>query len=82
MIIRHLEAETFRRVCMSFDAWIVSFGLSRVLIDLKLLASPTAYSVMLVTALVDAYLLYLYFGKAKSASLKEKNTGIYNPADH
>jgi len=82
LIIRHVEAETFRRVCMSFDAWIVSFGLSRVLIDLGLLASPAAYSVMLATALVDAYLLYLFFGKARSASLKEKNAGVYNPADH
>src|SRR5690349_7295651 len=32
--IRRLDAETFRRICMSFDAWIVGFGLSRVLIEL------------------------------------------------
>jgi len=25
--IRHVDAETFRRICMSFDAWIVGFGL-------------------------------------------------------
>jgi uncharacterized membrane protein YfcA len=81
LIIRHLEAETFRRVCMSFDAWIVSFGLSRVLIELRLLASPAAYSVMLATLLIDAYLLYLFFGKARSHSLKEKRAGIYNPVD-
>src|SRR6267378_7660590 len=31
--IRRLDAETFRRICMSFDAWIVGFGLSRVLIE-------------------------------------------------
>ena len=34
--IRRLDAETFRRICMSFDAWIVGFGLSRVLIELAL----------------------------------------------
>src|SRR5258706_6329103 len=25
-VIRHLDAETFRRICMSFDAWVVGFG--------------------------------------------------------
>ena len=59
--IRRLDAETFRRICMSFDAWVVGFGLSRVFIDLNLIASPWAYSVMAVTILIDAYLLYLFF---------------------
>src|SRR5258706_8297780 len=31
--IRRLEPETFRRVCMSLDVWIVGFRLSQVLID-------------------------------------------------
>ena len=60
-IIRQLDAETFRRICMSFDAWVIGFGLSRVLIDLTLMASPTAYSVWLVVILFDLYLLYQYF---------------------
>src|SRR5215831_10699109 len=38
-VIRRLDAETFRRICMSFDAWVVGFGLSRVLIELKLLGA-------------------------------------------
>src|SRR4051794_14056371 len=59
--IRRLDAETFRRICMSFDAWVVGFGLSRVFIDLNLIASPLAYSVMAVTILIDTYLLYLFF---------------------
>ncbi|MEK6603154.1 MAG: sulfite exporter TauE/SafE family protein, partial [Nitrospirota bacterium] len=25
-LIRRLDAETFRRICMSFDAWVVGFG--------------------------------------------------------
>src|SRR6266567_8437354 len=41
-IIRRLDAETFRRICMSFDAWVVGFGLSRVLIELNLMESPWA----------------------------------------
>ena len=60
-VIRRLDAETFRRICMSFDAWIVGFGLSRVLIELNLMESPWAYSVMAVTILIDAYLLYIFF---------------------
>jgi len=60
-LIRRLDAEMFRRICMSFDAWVVGFGLSRVLIDLKLMAGPWAYAVMAVTILIDSYLLYVFF---------------------
>jgi uncharacterized protein len=62
-VIRRLDAETFRRICMSFDAWVVGFGLSRVLIELNLMESPWAYSVMAVTILIDLYLLYIFFKK-------------------
>jgi len=60
-LIRRLDAETFRRICMSFDAWVVGFGLSRVLIELNLMESPWAYNVMAVAILIDAYLLYIFF---------------------
>jgi uncharacterized protein len=59
--IRRVDAETFRRICMSFDAWVVGFGLSRVLIELDLMESPWAYCVMAITILIDAYLLYIFF---------------------
>jgi hypothetical protein len=65
--IRRMDAETFRRICMSFDAWVVGFGLSRVLIELNLLASPTAYSVMAATILIDACLLYVFFSTRRAA---------------
>ena len=68
-VIRRLDAETFRRICMSFDAWVVAFGLSRVLIELHLMESPWAYSVMVVTILIDAYLLYIFF-TARSARIR------------
>src|ERR1700720_2208775 len=60
-VIRRLDAETFRRICMSFDAWVVGFGLSRVLIELELIASPWAYGVLAGTILIDVYLLYIFF---------------------
>jgi uncharacterized membrane protein YfcA len=64
-VIRRLDAETFRRICMSFDAWVVGFGLSRVLIELDLMESPWAFSVMAATILIDVYLLYIFFTARK-----------------
>ena len=61
VLIQHLPPETFRRLCMSFDAWVVGFGLSRVLIELKLAESPWAYSVLAAVIVVDGCLLFLFF---------------------
>jgi uncharacterized membrane protein YfcA len=60
-LIRRLAAETFRRVCMSFDAWIVGFGFSRALIDLGVLGDPAAYLVLATAAAIDLALLYQFF---------------------
>src|SRR5438874_8726417 len=79
-LIRRLDAETFRRICMSFDAWVVGFGLSRVLIDLNLMASPWAYSVMAATMMIDCYLLYIFFTVQKAAS-KQSQTPPVTSAD-
>jgi uncharacterized protein len=65
--IRRLDAETFRRICMSFDVWIVAFGLSRVLIELNLAENPWAYSVMALAIWLDIYLLYVFFTRQRSA---------------
>ncbi|HTN69862.1 MAG TPA: sulfite exporter TauE/SafE family protein, partial [Methylomirabilota bacterium] len=62
-LVRRTPVETFRRICMSFDAWVVGFGLSRVLVALELLASPAAYGVWFLVAILDAYLLYLFFNQ-------------------
>jgi len=66
-LIRRLDAETFRRVCMSFDVWIVGFGLSRVLIDLKLAHGALAYGPMAVAIVLDAWLLYVFFSRRGAA---------------
>lgn len=65
-LLQRMDAETFRRICMSFDAWVVGFGLSRVLIELNLLASPSAYSVMAAAILIDACLLYVFFSARRA----------------
>src|SRR6516225_9901070 len=71
-LIRRLDAETFRRICMSFDAWVVGFGLSRVLIELNLMESPWVYSVLAVTILIDTYLLYTFFTVQRPASKRSQ----------
>jgi uncharacterized membrane protein YfcA len=60
-VIRHVEAETFRRVCMSFDAWVVGFGLSTLLRVLHIVDGPEAYGVLAGVAGIDAVLLYRFF---------------------
>jgi uncharacterized membrane protein YfcA len=65
--IRRLNAETFRRVCMSFDVWVVGFGLSRVLVDVKLAHGALAYGPMIAAMLLDACLLYVFFSKRAGA---------------
>lgn len=59
-LVRKVGIETFRRVCMSFDAYLVSFGFARTLTAAGV--SPAiAYSVMIVTAIIDTKLLLAYF---------------------
>jgi uncharacterized membrane protein YfcA len=60
-LIRYMNSETFRRICMSFDAWIVGFGLARTIIELKLLSASSAYGVWGLIILFDFFLLYQYF---------------------
>ena len=60
-LIRQMKVETFRRICMSFDAWIVGFGVSTVLRDTKLVPGAGAYLFLLTVIVVDAVLLYRFF---------------------
>lgn len=60
-IIRHIRAEVFRRICMSFDAWVVGFGLSGLVKDLKIIESNAAYLVLAGVILLDLIILYRFF---------------------
>lgn len=64
-IIRRVHTETFRRVCMSFDAWVVAFGISTVLRELGLATSGAAISVLTAVMLIDGWLLYRYFSNPR-----------------
>jgi hypothetical protein len=56
---------------MSFDAWVVGFGFSRVLNDLGLVESPWAYNLLAATILIDAYLLWTFFAARRAAFTNE-----------
>ena len=61
IVIQHVRVETFRRICMSFDAWVVAFGLSRLLQELGLVVSNNSYLVLVGVAIIDTWLLYRFF---------------------
>ena len=67
MIIQRVRPETFRRICMSFDAWVVAFGLSRLLGELKLVETSAAYLVLVAVALLDTWMLYRFFSGSIAA---------------
>ena len=60
-LIRWMDPETFRRICMAFDALIVAFGMSRVLIELNLATAFTTYSILMIVMTLNAYLLFRFF---------------------
>jgi uncharacterized membrane protein YfcA len=60
-LIRHMRVETFRRICLSFDAWVVGFGVSTILRDLGIVQGPAAYLFLWAVIAVDAVLLYRFF---------------------
>jgi uncharacterized protein len=77
-VIRRVGAETFRRVCMSFDAYLVSFGLARTLVEVGV--SPVAaYQLLIATAIVDTRLLWTFF-RARRPALVETQPALLEAA--
>src|SRR5215208_1109575 len=60
-VIRHVRAETFRRICMSFDAWVVAFGLAGLIRTLRLGGNTAAYAEFVAVVVFDLWLLYRFF---------------------
>ena len=67
-LISRIGVETFRRVCMSFDAYLVSFGLARTLVDAGM-APVVAYQVMVLAGVIDAALLCQFFVARRSSNI-------------
>ncbi len=79
VLIRTLDAETFRRICMSFDAWVVGFGASRIVADLGLSASPRAYGVLALAVAIDTVLLYRFFARQRAGPAGSASPGAADP---
>ena len=60
-LIRHIRPETFRRICMSFDAWVVAFGLAGLIRTLHLGGNGAAYAEFFAVVAFDLWLLYRFF---------------------
>ncbi len=60
-VIRQVRPETFRRICMSFDAWVVGFGISTLLQQLHVIEGGAAFSVLTGVGTLDLWLLYRFF---------------------
>lgn len=60
-LIRLMDPETFRRICMAFDGLVVGFGLSRVLVELDLATPVTTYGILSIVVVINGYLLFRFF---------------------
>ncbi|MQA30212.1 MAG: TSUP family transporter [Luteitalea sp.] len=74
-IIRRMRAETFRRICMSFDAWVVAFGLSKLVRDLALVQSRAAYGILAVVIAIDIWLLRRFFVRRLDDDERDRAAG-------
>ncbi|MEO7729680.1 MAG: sulfite exporter TauE/SafE family protein [Kofleriaceae bacterium] len=83
-LIRKLHSETFRRICMSFDAWLVGFGLSRVVSQLGIVSPLIAFQLLTLTAVIDAVLLKRFFSRPRTPTPEPTPapvaTGYHDPS--
>jgi hypothetical protein len=61
LITTRVAAETFRRICMSFDAWIVGYGLSKTVVQTMRVSEVTPYLSLSGVIAIDLALLYRFF---------------------
>jgi uncharacterized membrane protein YfcA len=67
LMIRRVRAETFRRVCMSFDVWVVAFGFTSMLRLLAVADAMTAFTMFAAVSTFDLFLLYRFFSREHGA---------------
>ncbi|MEW5850685.1 MAG: sulfite exporter TauE/SafE family protein [Myxococcota bacterium] len=68
LLIARVQPEVFRRVCMSFDIWVVAFGLSRVMPELKLIDAGYSWHVFLLPVVIDLVILVHFFLARRKAA--------------
>jgi len=64
--VKRLDVPTFRRICMSFDAWIVGYGLSSILANYWL--GTSAYLILTAVIIIDVILLYYFFTRQRKTA--------------
>jgi uncharacterized membrane protein YfcA len=67
VLLRRLEPESFRRICMGVNAAFIAFGLARSTIDMHILTPSVAYGAMLVVGAGEAILVARYFVRRRVA---------------
>jgi membrane protein implicated in regulation of membrane protease activity len=60
---------------MSFDAWLVGFGLSRVISQLGIVSPALAFQLLTLTAVIDAVLLKRFFSRPRKPAPASVATG-------
>jgi uncharacterized membrane protein YfcA len=79
-LIRHIRPETFRRICMSFDAWVVAFGLAGLIRTLRLGGTGSAYVEFFSVVAFDLWLLYRFFFYGTGRTAPQPN-GLMSPPE-
>ena len=79
-IVKRVNVETFRRVCMSFDAWIVGYGLA-VVIGALFGVINLGYMIWAVVIGIDLMLLRRFFRQRRSIMPKvgARSTSVPEP---
>jgi hypothetical protein len=67
VLLRKLEPEAFRRICMGVNAAFISFGLARSVIEARWVTPSVAYVGMVVVGAGEALLLVRYFARRRDA---------------
>jgi uncharacterized protein len=81
-VIHRVRPETFRRVCMSFDAWVVGYGISTLLRQLHVIEGGAAFSVLAAVGVLDGWLLYRFFrhhGVKAGPAARPGDSGYVSP---
>jgi uncharacterized protein len=77
LIVRHLNIETFRGICMNFNAWIVGYGLTRVLVTFFNMNINLANALYVGIVALALLILYRYF--RSKAITKEQFVPVISP---
>jgi uncharacterized membrane protein YfcA len=71
-LISRIHPDVFRRACMSFDAWIVAFGIATLLQRLSV-AGSSAYLVLVAVMALDGWMLRGFLAKRRASAVPARD---------